>query len=473
MRVCKFWAAVGKPHLWRDLNSRRDLVGLLKLLPYEFSSRNPTFTVGDPSALDQKLADAAFRQKPAYIDWEKFIEHSSLVHRLEVSTPHTTFQPRSAIPSILDFISQSRDVADIFPNLETLNCDIGPSDVRQAFSLLHSGVKQWIFNVPQYPYEVSPRSLIPIERLSRLAYLEIGISTIIPHLIPTFVALQDLPCVRTIVLSAYKVQPDILQALSRWPALVKILTRRDSGPRICKDNHSCTPSFDKQSFPALTTLSMSGCPYQLQKLMDNEYLPYHVQAIVVERLRCSETKLMAPIAYKSIVAKFPNITSVVLRDADFSSLRPFLLTYNLTNLTVEPGEDGLFYDSAEIFHLAQSLTRVETLSLGTKNGSFTFNHLHLFSRHCIKLVDLSIVLDPSEACVPIPPEAVPFLSLRVLDLGPSFFDPDTFTEVNGASAILLQLLPNGCKIRSDPTHELLDRTLGEMRDHSLLIWQQT
>ncbi|KAG6826812.1 hypothetical protein H0H92_014303 [Tricholoma furcatifolium] len=135
--------------------------------------------------------------------------------------------------------------------------------------------------------------------------------------------------------------------------------------------------------------------------------------------------------YQKIVAKCHAVTEYFIDTSDresdfpFSSLRPFL-SPRLTRLAVYPNSP-LSYDAIDIEELARSLPLIEDLDLGTKAmkggkplGTFTFDHLLLFSSYCPRLTKLGMLLDVTKECNPSPPNFIPFSALQELDLAGSF-----------------------------------------------------
>ncbi|KAG6808972.1 hypothetical protein H0H92_002191, partial [Tricholoma furcatifolium] len=121
----------------------------------------------------------------------------------------------------------------------------------------------------------------------------------------------------------------------------------------------------------------------------------------------------------------------------------------LTRLVVRP-YNQISYDAVEIEELVRGLPLIEDLNLSEASrlrsplGTFTFDHLPLFSLHCPHLTRLAIQLDASVACNPSPPNLVPFAALRELNLNETFAFKNIH-DVDSAALLVSKLLPPGCQ----------------------------
>ncbi|KAG6877410.1 hypothetical protein C0992_010016 [Termitomyces sp. T32_za158] len=263
-----------------------------------------------------------------------------------------------------------------------------------------------------------------------------------------------LPCLAIVVLYRYTVSYPVLEVLSRFPALKVI--RTEISPLVVstrRGHYPPTCTFEDGSFQKLTALTVSGCSHQVSEIIDDKNFPSYIESLTIERLECVEDPSHSP-DYAKIVAKVPRVTKFELREimrgvsSPFASLRPFL-SYNLTELRMETCL-ALTYSTAEIGELVHALPIIEVLSLNPRHaypvrlfGTFTFNHLQLFARHCPKLTHLGIMLNTSYPCDAPRDGAVPFSVLKELELGVSFW---SLKLSDGAASLLAQVLPNNCKL---------------------------
>ncbi|KAG6905041.1 hypothetical protein DXG01_005474 [Tephrocybe rancida] len=449
LRVCKFWSVVGTPILWRELESERDLQGLLEILVPD----DGTMTVGYLAILASQWLICS--KIPLDVDASRFFECARLVRHLCVDLHHE----HGHIITVLNFLTTTWPVSEIFPALESLEYKARQNDLLYpAIALLHSGVRRWVMDVGPGQYAV--HDLIPFSQLHNLTRIDFGQYVTVDNLQNIFVALEVLPILTTILLPPHSVTYDVLRALSRWPALKEIITDSDfdQGYDVCDgEHHPSPPSFGSGAFPELISITISGCPHQLSELLDDPNFPFDVRSLAVETMGCINDP--GPI-YQKIAAKCSEVNEFVLHYTDsdsycsFNSLRPFL-HYRLTRLTIEP-YNPVSFDVNEIEELALSLPLIEYLDIGTSAlllssplGKFTFDHLPLFGRHCPKLVRLGILLDVSKHCNPTQSDIVPFAKLQELNLGLTFA-VNVIADLDTAVNLLSDLLPNCCQVLCDP-----------------------
>ncbi|KAG5334685.1 hypothetical protein C0989_003092 [Termitomyces sp. Mn162] len=174
----------------------------------------------------------------------------------------------------------------------------------------------------------------------------------------------------------------------------------------------------------------------------------------IETHECEEN-MWHPI-YEKVVARCQGVTELMLRDiirdvpSSFTSIKAFL-SYSLTRLEIDSSKP-LTYSQAEIERLIHSLPMIEILQLapyprltGESFGTFTFNHIPLFARHCRKLIRLAILLDTSQRWDDLPENTMTFAALRELDLGMSFA-LSFFAEASAVFKLFLpKLLPSNCQ----------------------------
>ncbi|KAG6876737.1 hypothetical protein C0993_000773 [Termitomyces sp. T159_Od127] len=376
---------------------------------------------------------------------------------------------RDTMPSALQYILGTHSAATVFPNLQKLYCKVDCNLLQQSMNLLHPGVVnlhvEYLRDRPQFQLS------IPVRRLSGLVSLEIG-SDIIRGDMTGLSALHALPCLATLVLCRYTATYPVLEVLSRFPALKVIRTKAaPSAVPDCRGHHPQPSPFKDGSFRELTVLTVSGCSHQISEILDDKNFPFYVESLIIESMECMEDPSPSPV-YPKIVAKIPAVTKLEFREimldvsSPFASLRPFL-SYNLTELRVETYM-ALAYTAAEVEELVQSLSNIKVLSLdpGTlllcpPYGTFTFNHLPLFARHCPKLSYLGILLDTSYPCDTFRDGTVPFSVLGELNLGASFWSM-SLSDGAAASLLLALLLPNVCKLTFEtPDHSPFDSVLAK------------
>ncbi|KAG6811969.1 hypothetical protein H0H92_005073 [Tricholoma furcatifolium] len=375
----------------------------------------------------------------------------------------------------------TRPVMEVFPALETLVCRSHEDVLYPSVAFLHSGVQRWILDVGPGGYIFEPT--FEFGKMHNLAHLELGDCISVSNLFHIFTALEVLP-LETISLPPFRATYTVLASFSRWKALREINSNRDleSGHSRCWKDH-VSYLFGVDAFPSLIALTISGCPYDLSILLDDENFPYHIHSLAVQHMPCTDDPVPT---YQKIVAKCPAVTKFVLHDSDadsyspFTSLRPFL-SLKLTRLVVKPC-NPLSYDATEIEELVRSLPFIEELDLGTEAsaldaplGTFTFDYLLLFSTHCPRLTRLGIHLDVSKECNPSPPNLVPFSALRELDLAGSFLF-DNVHDVNRAAILLSKILPPHCRCICQPRGwldsepgETFRRTLFKLRGHHPIV----
>ncbi|KAG6807968.1 hypothetical protein H0H92_005866 [Tricholoma furcatifolium] len=433
MQVCQFWFAVGKPIVWRALRSGHDLRNLLEILvPYAYDGGR--LVLNDPSERA----------------WKRFLQYSTHVRYLCAD-----MSDRQHTNAVLEFLIKTRPVMEVFPALETL---------------------RWILDIGPGEYTTF-RPTFQFEQPHNLVHLELGICTAVESLFHVFTALEVLP-LETVTLPSFRASYTVLASLSRWPALREINSNRDLdfGLSHCSMGH-ISSQFGVDAFPSLIALTISGCPYDLSILLDDENFPYHIHSLAVQHMPCTDDPVPT---YQKIVAKCPAVTEFILHDSHvdsyspFTSLRPFL-SFKLTRLVVKSC-NPLSYDATEIEELVRSLPFIEDLDLGTEAsrldaliGTFTFDHLLLFSTHCPRLTRLGIHLDVSKECNPSPPNFIPFSSLRELDLAGSFLF-DNVHDVDRAAILLSKMLPSRCRCicqyrgyLDSETGETFRRTLSKLR----------
>ncbi|KAG5732412.1 hypothetical protein E4T56_gene11330 [Termitomyces sp. T112] len=439
MRVCQFWEAVGKPRIWRDLERPDGLKCLLwKLAPWNFTG---PFTV------------------PDHQDWSQFLQYTNLVHFLCVKTyGNLLAQMNETLALILEFISANRPAFEVFPNLCGLDIVVDDQQylLQPSISLLHSGVRHWTIDFPRYPNRIEPFHIVlPVQRLSGLACVEIGRGVEAHDFLATCIGLEQLPCLASVVLPSHHVTSGVLQVLSRCSALQEIRTNDDDGGYgSCDMKHLLSHALRNGAFPNLSSLTLSACSVHLSQLLDDQHFPFHIRSLGIETHECEEN-MWHPI-YEKVVARCQGVTELMLRDiirdvpSSFTSIKAFL-SYSLTRLEIDSSKP-LTYSQAEIERLIHSLPMIEILQLapyprltGESFGTFTFNHIPLFARHCRKLIRLAILLDTSQRWDDLPENTMTFAALRELDLGMSFA-LSFFAEASAVFKLFLpKLLPSNCQ----------------------------
>ncbi|KAG6807263.1 hypothetical protein H0H92_008202, partial [Tricholoma furcatifolium] len=431
LQVSQFWFAVGKPIIWRAISSERDLWHLLLILIPHDQQR----TAFDPPS-DKK--------------WERFIQYSTLVRYLCIDLGSVS--PHQTIISALRFLVESRPVIEVFPAVKTLKCRANSQEHYLSFAFLHSGVQRWIFDVVRWNDNLVYG--IQFGQLVNLTQIEVGylLSAAAEDLSHIFATLEVLP-LEIVSLAAYGATYAVLASLSRFASLREIRRNKLSRKRSpCSRKHHISSRFGVDAFPNLVALTISGCPYVLSIMLDDENFPYHIRSLTVHNMSCTTDPVPT---YQKIVAKCHAVTEFFLDTSDrasdfpFSSLRPFL-SPRLTRLVVYPNRP-LSYDAIDIEELARSLPSIEDLDLGTTAmihgkplGTFTFDHLLLFSSYCPRLTKLGMLLDVTKECNPSPPNFIPFSALQELDLAGSFLIGEHFAmsadHVLGTPELLFQIL---------------------------------
>ncbi|KAG6879152.1 hypothetical protein C0992_004826 [Termitomyces sp. T32_za158] len=369
----------------------------------------------------------------------------------------------------LEYILETHSAAAIFPALKKLHCKVDWYLAQSSImDLLHPGVTDFYIN---YSCQSSQFQLsAPVEQFFGLISFEIG-PDILRNDLTGLSALHALPRLATVVLYRYTATYPVLEVLSRFPAL-KVIRTNDlwvAAPS-CRGHYPPPCTFEDGSFRQLTVLTLSGCSHKISEILDDKHFPFNIECLIIESVRCMVDPAPAPV-YPKMVAKVPTVTNFELCEtmedvsSPFASLRPFL-SYNLTELRVKTYL-ALAYSAAEIEELVHALPIIEVLSLDPytsllvpRNGTFTFNHLLMFARHCPRLTYLGILLDTSYPCEAPLDGIVPFPVLKELDLGGSF---ETMSLDDGAAASLLALvLPNACKLTFDtPFHSPSDSVLSK------------
>ncbi|KAG6910474.1 hypothetical protein DXG01_010399 [Tephrocybe rancida] len=463
MQVSSFWATVGKPELWRVLDTRRDLEGLLKIL-LPWTEGFEFWPVSDEEA--------------KAIDWDRFLTFSTLVHHLRVSEDELD-DTQKIVASVLGFISRTHAVSTVFPNLRTLQCPIDEVMLQPTLDLLHTGVQSLYLVHQEYPYITDPlRDLIPCKQLSSLVYLEVFGYDEIEDLLPTFLVLQQLPHLATIVLPSHTMNTTMLGVLSLYPALKEINTKRNPDSHPCDGKHLLIRQLKKDAFPVLTSLTISVCTSQLSEILDNEHFPSEIESLVLESVDCRDDLPVVEV-YSKLAQKFGTASKLQLCDvvkteaSSFTSLRPFL-HWNLTQLKVEtPPGNPLSYNCAEMEELLHSLPMIEILDLQggflfsypSTVETFTINHLPLFARHCPKLLRFNIGLDATKPCNTLPHDIIPFAALQTFDLGWTF-EFESFDDDEVAATLFSKLLPHYTEVMSHWSKAPLSfyRALAQLRD---------
>ncbi|KAG6828435.1 hypothetical protein H0H92_008009, partial [Tricholoma furcatifolium] len=402
---------------------------------------------------------------PSDTKWTRFLQYSTLVRHLCVDL--------STVPQytilVLECLIHTRPVIEVFPILETLHCKAQENVLYPSVAFLHSGVKRWILDVGSGDYDFG--DAIEFCQMHNLTHVELGEYVTVDDLLHVFAALEVLQ-VETISFAPHSATYPVLVPLSRWPALKEIRSNRHFNIPYssCSGEHDISCQLGTRAFPNLIALAISGCPLNLSKLLDDENFPFHVRSLTVEHMPCTDDP--GP-TYRKIVSKCPAVTEFVLHDSDsdsyspFTSLRPFL-SFRLTHLVVVPYYQ-ISYDAVQIEELVRSLPLIEELNLADASrlysplGTFTFNHLPLFSLHCPHLTRLSVQLDASVPCNPSPPNLVPFAALRELKLNQTFIFKNIH-DVGSAALLVSKLLPPGCQILcSDQASQAFLQALADFR----------
>ncbi|KAG6815226.1 hypothetical protein H0H87_003879, partial [Tephrocybe sp. NHM501043] len=465
MLVCTLWAGVGKPRLWREL-AEDDIDGLLRLIvswTYEPPAA-PKLAVNNLTKyIEHFVILTLLLQIPRLVDWGRFLQYSSLVYHLSLDASVQSDKMNRVRATVLKFIAESHPLHEVFPNLQTLTCIAEEEEVFRPFiAVLHSGVTHLALVVP--PASEMGGISTPVQSLFSLVYLEFYRIDIFDDLRPALAVFQQLPSLAIIVLPSQAATYAMLETLSKFPALEEIEISPSAFTSVgyrCNTKHPDSHSFDGCAFPVLTALTISGCPNQLSQLVDDENFPFHVQTLTIEIVQCRSDPVRA---LQKIAAKCSQVTNLTLLDtmdavpSPFSLLRPFV-THNLTKLRVD-AKCPLSYALSEIEELAQSLVMLEYLSLDYLvqettpipfNPALTFDHLPIFSRHCLKLSQFEINIDISQPCGQSLSDIVPFSALRELNLLGSFVYFRDLFNLESAATLLSELLPSYCRLTCEAT----------------------
>ncbi|KAG6909022.1 hypothetical protein DXG01_002295 [Tephrocybe rancida] len=434
--VCKLWATVGRPVIWRELTGSGFKILLRKLAPWTF-----TRPFEPPGSLDQP----------------HFLEFSRLVRSLRVVA-----DPAADTVPVLNFILNAQPAVTI-PNLLTLTCSVnngGEDFFEQLCTFVKPELKRCTLNLP---YKCSDKIVgRALQSLSGLTYLHLR-ERHTETMGVLFTALQELPSLATLVLPRYTLTPHALVLLSTLPALreIKYHSQHYESEEGCSLDHPEPPCLSSGAFPSLTALTITQCPIQLARFTEDPHFPVHIRSLSIEVYECMGDEDAPNLPYTAIASRCTQLTEVVLRHPSrnfgpiFSEIEVFFV-HKLTRLHIS-SYLPVDFSAEEVETLIHSLVSIEylhlDLDLGMDDGPdtclvgpFTFHHLAEFVRHCPRLRELGINLDTHQCYRPAAPhDPLPPSPLHRLDVGWSDLP---FEFQNSTAIALAQILPNGCEVVS-------------------------
>ncbi|KAG6847893.1 hypothetical protein H0H93_005137 [Arthromyces matolae] len=444
MRVCREWALVTRPVLWKNVDTFPHFKAFLDIL-------------GDWPW--KKNAE----QLPGVLNWARFLEYANMVQSL------TAISSDSIVLRILQFMSMTRPVFELTPKLQSLICVIEYEDDSLALPALlsnfcHSNLNRLVIDFKVSVWNILPSS-IPVVRMTNLRSLEIKaydaaeVRTIM-DLSELIAALRPLVHLRTLTLPRYTVDAHIFTALSVLPSLREI-TSNNTGPssgfrsRVTEFTISNNPddllSLTPGAFPSLRKLTLSGTTRSMHSLVENRFFPTEIESLVIEAVGASQEYL-----YQGF-SETLHRTCKSLRQLTIRDMRPALyhrnqgfdlkpgLTWNLTELRLT-FFDTLRTSDENILNIASSMPHMVHLYLNPM--PMEVNHQYFpsitsalggFSMHCPKLKQLGIPFETRGIGTVDMANLVPFPALEVLEVGASRLH---ISDVNGVSTLLAEMLPN-------------------------------
>ncbi|KAL5501247.1 hypothetical protein ACEPAH_9634 [Sanghuangporus vaninii] len=454
--VCKSWCEVVLNRLWRDLESPKPLVALLRPMQSFYLSM---FSVKAPRSLD----------------WKTFSRYARRVRHLVVDLSKLEISPE-----VFYRILGAKDVVGLLPNLSTLKIVFDRNDDLNAFhqSILFMGptVKEFYLSLPRGNASPLCRYFVQFAaRMPRLAVLELdsvdrqSAAMIQDHLVTYLSALKSL---ERFVCAPYFATSDIVSALSNLPSLrsIEIGWPRFKGIGHPSDVFLFRPSLAIDAFSVLRTLSFCATfkgaidlmevihAPQLAKIMISspqletaKSLHHLLYVLSRKRSRLEGLSLDAVHATDKSIGHLDDdqnidrVTFEVLKPLlDFSELQTLNLSYHrpfhLTDTDLEkllmnlPNLSGLGFCAEPLLQEPPLLTTAV---------------LPIIARRCPMINSLAMYIDTRVGPPSLSTQAisfhVQFTHLKQIRFGTS---PLAEEDVSGFAFYLSKLLPPTCKMDS-------------------------
>ncbi|KAG6872999.1 hypothetical protein C0995_004131 [Termitomyces sp. Mi166 len=399
-----------------------------------------------------KASNAVNAQEfPLKADWSSFLYHASLVRSL-------VYESQQEVLCALRFISDTRPVLDLFPGLHTLK--IAPSKENWSLSLCsiftHPGLKHLNIQCPSYKYEILPFTL-PLSRLQGLTRFEIE-GEQMQKIENSITALIHLPNLEILVIPPYLAGPQVLEAVSVLPSLQQLLSRGVGRRFSCDcEGNPVVPNFVEGCFPALNTITITGCADGLSAIVCHPHFPASIDKIDILPIACTTGCLTH--FNKSLADTCTGITEYELYSEldeggpSIMELRP-LFSCRLRILAIQASKP-LRFSQVEFRELASSLPDLEELFLNESPfkilvdesgapGGITLDMLLSISYCCPKLKRFGVLLNTTQPSTEDVLHVVPFSdSLRDFDIGKS---PLSLENLEGVAIFLAHVIPSHCEI---------------------------